>query len=97
MQFEWDEQKRRTNIRKHGFDFRDAFKVFDSPMLVAPDDRVYYGEDRCIGIGILEGRIVVVIFTERGDDIIRIISIIKALTHERIRYEQHLRNRLGLD
>lgn len=97
MQFEWDEQKRRTNIRKHGFDFRDAFKVFDSPMLVAPDDRVDYGEDRCIGIGILEGRIVVVIFTERGDDIIRIISIIKALTHERIRYEQHLRNRLGLD
>jgi uncharacterized DUF497 family protein len=97
MQFEWDEQKRRTNIRKHGFDFRDAFKLFDSPMLVAPDDRVDYGEDRCIGIGILEGRIVVVIFTERGDDIIRIISIIKALTHERIRYEQHLRNRLGLD
>ena len=97
MQFEWNEQKRRTNIRKHGFDFRDAFKLFDSPMLVAPDDRVDYGEDRCIGIGILEGRIVVVIFTERGDDIIRIISIIKALTHERIRYEQHLRNRLGLD
>ena len=97
MQFEWNEQKRRANIRKHGFDFRDAFKVFDSPMLVAPDDRVDYGEDRCIGIGILEGRIVVVIFTERGDDTIRIISIIKALTHERIRYEQHLRNRLGLD
>lgn len=97
MQFEWDEQKRRTNIRKYGFDFRDAFKLFDSPMLVAPDDRVDYGEDRCIGIGILEGRIVVVIFTERGDDTIRIISIIKALTHERIRYEQHLRNQLELD
>lgn len=27
MQFEWDEQKRKTNIRKHGFDFRDACKV----------------------------------------------------------------------
>jgi len=66
-------------------------------MLVAPDDRVDYGEDRCIGIGILEGGIVVVIFTECDDDTIRIISIMKALTHERIRYEQYLRNRLGLD
>lgn len=54
MQFEWDEQKRKTNIRKHGFDFRDAWKVFNSPMLVAPDDRQDYGEDRWIGIGMLE-------------------------------------------
>ncbi len=97
MQFEWDEQKRKTNIRKHGFDFRDAWKVFNSPMLVAPDDRQDYGEDRWIGIGMLEGRIVVIIFTEQNDDTIRIISIMKALTHERIRYEQHLRNQLGYD
>jgi len=94
MQFEWDEQKRRTNIRKHGFDFRDARTVFRSPMLVAPDDRYDYGEDRWIGIGMLEGRVVVVIFTERNDTI-RIISIMKALTHERIRYEKYLRNQLG--
>lgn len=66
-------------------------------MLVAPDDRDDYGEDRWIGIGMLEGRIVVVIFTERSDDTIRIISMMKALTHERIRYEQHLRNQLGYD
>ncbi len=94
MQFEWDEQKRITNIRKHGFDFRDARKVFRSPMLVAPDDQYDYGEDRWIGIGMLEGRVVVVIFTERNDTI-RIISIMKALTHERIRYEKYLRNQLG--
>ncbi|HEB64967.1 MAG TPA: hypothetical protein ENJ02_05445 [Chloroflexi bacterium] len=35
MRFEWDEQKRKANIRKHGFDFRDAWKVFQLPMLVA--------------------------------------------------------------
>ncbi len=96
MQFEWDEQKRKANIRKHGFDFRDAGKVFNSPMLVAPDNRYDYGEDRWIGIGMLEGRTVVVIFTER-DDTIRIISMMKALTYERNRYEQHLRNQLGYD
>ena len=97
MQFEWDEQKRKTNIRKHGFGFRDAWKVFNSPMLVAPDDRQDYSEDRWIGIGMLEGRIVVIIFTERNDDTIRTISMMKALTHEKIRYEQHLRNQLGYD
>lgn len=46
MRFEWNEQKRRDNIRKHGFDFRDARKVFNLPMLVALDDRKEYGEDR---------------------------------------------------
>jgi len=56
-------------------------------MLIGPDDRYDYGEDRWIGIGMPEGRIVVVIFTER-DDSIRIISMIKALTYERIRYER---------
>jgi len=97
MQFEWDEQKRQANIRKHGFDFRDARKVFNFPMLAATDARQDYGEERLIGIGMLESRTVVVIFTERGDDTIRIISMMKALTHERIRYEQYLRNQLGYD
>lgn len=95
MKFEWDENKRQANIHKHGFDFRDAWKVFNLPMLIALDDREDYGEERYIGIGMLEGRVAVVVFTERGEDTIRIISIMKALTHERIRYEQLLRNQLG--
>ncbi|VAW40124.1 hypothetical protein MNBD_CHLOROFLEXI01-4367 [hydrothermal vent metagenome] len=97
MQFEWDERKRRENIRKHGFDFRDAWRVFNLPMLVALDDRKEYGEDRWIGIGILKTRVVIVVYTERGDDNIRIISMMKALTNERIRYEKLLRDRLGND
>ncbi|MGE0086796.1 MAG: BrnT family toxin [Desulfococcaceae bacterium] len=96
MQFEWDEEKRKANIRKHGFDFRDACNLFSSPMMVAPDDRYDYGEDRWIGIGMLEGRTVVVVFTERNDTV-RIVSMMKALSHERIRYEYYLRNRLGTD
>lgn len=90
MRFEWDEQKRRSNILKHGFDFRDAWKVFNFPMLVALDDRRDYGEDRWIGIGMLETRVVVVVFTERSENTIRIISMMKAVTDERIRYEQLL-------
>jgi uncharacterized DUF497 family protein len=97
MQFEWDERKRQTNIRKHGFDFRDAAQVFNFPMLVALDDREDYGEDRWIGIGMLKTQVVIIVYTERDEKTIRIISMMKALTHERIRYEQLLRDQLGND
>ncbi|MDA0246030.1 MAG: BrnT family toxin [Chloroflexi bacterium] len=97
LTFEWDEQKRQTNIRKHGFDFRDVWQVFNAPMLVALDERQEYGEERWIGVGALNGRVVVVIFTERGENLIRIISMMKAVTQERINYEQLLRDQLGND
>ena len=95
MRFKWDEQKRKANILKHGFDFRNAWKVFELPMLVALDDRQDYGKDWWIGIGVLNTRVVVMIFTERDEDTIRIISMMKATTNERIRYEQLLRDQLG--
>jgi len=95
MRFEWDEQKRQANIRKHSFDFRDAWKAFQLPMLVALDDRHDYDEDRWIGIGMLNTRVVVIVFTERSEDTIRIISMMKATSYERIRYEQLLRDQLG--
>jgi uncharacterized DUF497 family protein len=95
MQFEWDERKNRINICKHGLDFADAWEIFTMPMLVALDDRENYGEERWIGIGILKSRVVVVVYTERGEDTVRIISLRKALSHERKRYEQILRDQLG--
>lgn len=64
-------------------------------MLVYLDERKDYGEDRYLGIGLLDGRIVVVIYTEPGEELVRIISLRKALSHERKRYEQYLKNRLG--
>ena len=65
------------------------------PMLVGPDDREDYGENRWIGIGLLRGRTVVVVYTEPEDDTVRIISLRKALNHERRDYEEELRDRLG--
>ncbi|WP_313929912.1 BrnT family toxin [Microcoleus sp. FACHB-SPT15] len=82
-------------MAKHGFNFADAPRIFDLPMLVALDEREDYGEDRWIGIGLLNGRVVVVVYTEPDDETIRIISLRKALSHERKRYEQYLKNRLG--
>ncbi len=87
--------KNQSNITKHGFDFADAFRIFNLPMLVYLDEREDYGEDRYLGIGLLDGRIVVVIYTEPGEEMVRIISLRKALSYERKRYEQYLKNRLG--
>ena len=94
MNFEWDEQKNAANIRKHGFDFTDAWEIFESRMLTAPDTREDYGEERRIGIGFLRERIVVIVFAQRSDDIIRVISLRKALKHERIRFEEAIRDQL---
>jgi uncharacterized protein len=94
MNFEWDELKNEINIDKHGFDFADAYRIFDLPMVVDLDERSNYGEDRWIGTGLLDERVVVVIFTEPDRKTTRIISLRKALSHERKRYEQYLKNRL---
>ena len=95
MNFEWDEEKNKENIRRHGFDFADAWEIFEAPMRTALDRREDYGEDRWNGIGFLGNRIVVVIFTYRGEDAIRIISLRKALKHERKKFEEAIGNRLG--
>jgi uncharacterized protein len=94
MNFEWDELKNEINIDKHGFDFADAYRVFDLPMVVDLDERSNYGEDRWIGTGLLDERVVVVVFTEPDQKTTRIISLRKALSHERRQYEQYLKNRL---
>ena len=95
MPFEWDEEKNKTNIRKHGLDFADAWEIFTSPMLVTLDDRQDYGEDRWIGIGLVRARVVVVVYSEREEEVIRIISMRKALSHERTKYEKAIRDQLG--
>ena len=58
MRYEWDDQKNRINQSKHSIDFKDAYRIFLSPVLTALDDRFDYGEDRWVGLGLLEGRVV---------------------------------------
>ena len=59
-------------------------------MVVELDARENYGEDRYIGIGLLQGRVVVVVYTEPDEQTIRIISLRKALSYERRYYEQYI-------
>jgi uncharacterized DUF497 family protein len=91
MEFQWDEAKNRSNIAKHGIDFREAEAVFVRARLVEEDDRFDYGERRKKALGTLEsGVVVVVVFTERTNGI-RIISVRSASRSERKNYEQALR------
>jgi uncharacterized protein len=92
MQFEWDDAKNQENIRKHKIDFADVSPMFDSPMLIEPDDRSDYGEDRWFGLGFLHNNIAVVIWTERQNDVIRIISVRRANRHEQQQLEDYLSN-----
>lgn len=88
MKFVWDRRKNQVNIDKHGLDFADAVRVFENPLLVNLDDRQDYGEERWIGIGLLDMRVVVIVFTQLESDLIRIISFRKATCDERKKYEQ---------
>ncbi len=90
MQFEWDEAKNLENIRKHEIDFADVSAMFDSEMLIELDDRFDYGEDRWFGIGFLGLGIAVVVWTERRENVIRIISARRANRYEQKRFEQYL-------
>jgi uncharacterized DUF497 family protein len=92
VQFEWDEEKNRINIRKHGIDFIDAIEVFNHPVLVAFDGRKNYGEERWIALGWLKATLGVVVYAERQGSVVRIVSARKAMKFEAKRYEQNVKN-----
>ena len=64
--------------------------MFDNPMLIELDERFDYGEERWIGIGFLRNGVAVVVWTERQDNVVRIISAPRANRYERQQLEQYL-------
>lgn len=86
MEFEWDEVKNASNKIKHGISFTDALRIFFGDTHIRIDDRRDYGEVRYQAYGELNGRVVVVVFTRRGEGRIRIISARKAHDHEQRTY-----------
>lgn len=86
MKYVWDPQKNAANIAKHGFDFRDVPTIFNGPVLVQPDRRKNYGEDRYAAIGTFEGICFTVIYTDREEER-RIISVRESNRKERRVYQ----------
>ena len=97
MKFEWDEEKNRKNVRKHGFNFAEAAEMFGGPLLVRPDLREEYGEERWLGIGMTRGRVAFLAFAQDSPETIRVISLRKANHEERKEYEKALQNGLEAD
>jgi len=91
MTFEWNENKRKENIRRHGLDFEDVPVVFVNELVTDIDDRFDYGETRYYTLGILDHVVVVVSHTE-ADDVIRVISFRRAEKYEEEIYYTHIRN-----
>jgi hypothetical protein len=90
MEFEWDEGKDATNLKKHGISFEEAKTIFEDIVFTSIDDCFDYGEIREISIGAIEGVVVVtVIHTNRGG-VTRIISARKATKKERKKYYEYL-------
>jgi uncharacterized DUF497 family protein len=86
MDYQWDDNKAKSNLSKHGVDFADAVTVFsdDFALTIEDDDP---DEERFVTIGIdALGRMLLVVYTLRGETI-RIISARRATNHERKQYE----------
>jgi len=84
--FEWDPDKERSNRRKHAVAFADTFAVFEDPKSLTTEDDEH-GEERYVTTGMdCFGRVLVVVYTWRDDDI-RIISARKANRSEVKQYE----------
>jgi uncharacterized DUF497 family protein len=92
VQFEWDEAKRASNLAKHGIDFVDAMEMFAAPMFVKSDERKDYGEPRWQGLGIVQGRLMVVAYTKREPNTVRIISLRKANRREKDFYQDAIKD-----
>ena len=88
VRFEWDPAKARSNLTKHRVDFADAVAVFEDPRGLTRDDP-HPREERFVTLGLDSlGRLLVVSWTQRGKDDIRLISARKATRSEARQYEE---------
>jgi len=84
----WDEAKRSSNLEKHGLDFKDAHLVYDNLEKLTYDSS--RGSERRfldLAFAVVRGRLLALIYTERGNDT-RIISFRPASREEREIYER---------
>jgi len=88
--FEWDLQKAKSNLKKHGVSFEEASTAFQDTLSLTIDDPLHSMDgERVVLIGMSnKNRSLVVVHTERGDNI-RIISARKATKEERKNYESN--------
>lgn len=92
MQFEWDDAKNQTNQRRHGVSFDEAAELFRSgeDYLEIFDAEHSVTEDRFISIGPISRGLVLIVWTERDEETVRIISARWATDTERDMYRNYV-------
>jgi len=97
MRLEWDSAKDEANRERHGLSFEAAAELFQSCVdyLEIYDEAHWEEEDRFIAVGPIKRGVIVVIYTERDDDVVRIVSARMATANERRSYEDHEKAKHG--
>jgi uncharacterized DUF497 family protein len=87
VRYVWDPKKARSNEQKHGISFEQAVTSFADPLAIIVDDLVH--PERALLIGMSkEANILVTVFIEKSEDLVRLISARLATRPERRRYEE---------
>jgi len=90
--YEWDPAKARANLRTHGVRFSEAVTVLDDERALTREDPDAAGEQRFVTLGVSSvGRLLVVVYTYREADRIRLISAWKANRRQEVEYEKRHR------
>ena len=89
LEFEWDDEKASSNVKKHGVKFDEAMTVFGDPLAnTFPDPDHSENEHRFLTFGLSQSnRLLVVVHADRGE-IVRIISARQMTRRERVLYEE---------
>jgi len=92
VHYEWDAAKAAANRKKHGVSFADAVTVFDDEFALTREDAEAHDERRFVTLGMdASGHLLVVVYTYRGTDSIRLISAWKGDRSQRKQYEARRR------
>ena len=89
MRFDWDPAKANANRRVHGVSFAEAVTVLEDELALTREDPDAQGEQRFVTLGLSSfGNLLVVVYTYREPDTIRLISAWKANKRQRLQYEK---------
>ena len=89
MRFEWDPPKAEANLRAHGVSFAEAVTVLEDDFALTREDPTAVDEPRFVTLGLSNlGNLLVVVYTYRDPDAIRLISAWKANKRQREAYEK---------
>ncbi len=91
MKFEWDKNKNKQNIQKHGISFEEATEIFDGVVFTSIDERYdYYEEIRELSIGAIQGVVIITVAHTDRNSKTRLIFARKATPKERSTYYEYL-------